>query len=161
MKQRGRAEELVTGKLRSYGAALKVLGGQGRRVTDRWANSRADKSHPPFRRCERAVLRFRMMHSLQKFASVLSSVQNHCSADRGLSVRSQYRQVRTVPIAECRALCATRGPTHLPELRRVRIRLTAPSRRLSRHQPRVHPRTTGQSRRPSNALLVCPPQVGV
>ena len=36
MKRNGRSEELVTDKLRSYGAALKELGIQDKRVTDRW-----------------------------------------------------------------------------------------------------------------------------
>ena len=37
----------------------------------RWANNRVENSHLPLRRRERAMLRFRQMKSLQKFASVL------------------------------------------------------------------------------------------
>lgn len=106
MKRHGRAEELVADKLRSYGAALKDLEGEGRRVTDRWANNRAENSHQPFRRRERAMLRSRKMHSLRKFASVHSSVHNHFSVDRGLSSRSHHKQVRTPALADWRALCA-------------------------------------------------------
>jgi putative transposase len=40
----------------------------------RWLNNRAENSHLPFRRRERAMLRFRRMRSLQKFASVHASV---------------------------------------------------------------------------------------
>jgi putative transposase len=36
MKRHGRPAEVMTGKLRSYGAALKELGIQDKRVTDRW-----------------------------------------------------------------------------------------------------------------------------
>ena len=106
MKRHGRPEEVVTDKLRSYGAALKDLGGEDRRVTDRWENNRAENSHQPFRRRERAMLRFRQMHSLQKFASVHSSVHNHFNADRSLSSRPRYKQARTAALAEWRALCA-------------------------------------------------------
>jgi putative transposase len=70
MKRHGRPEELVTDGLRSYGAALKEIGAESRQVTGRWENNRAENSHQPFRRRERAMLRFRQMHSLQKFASV-------------------------------------------------------------------------------------------
>ena len=106
MKRHGRPEEVVTDKLRSYGAALKELGGEDRRVTERWENNRAENSHQPFRRRERAMLRFRQMHSLQKFASVYSSVHNHFNADRSLSSRPDYKQARTAALAEWRALCA-------------------------------------------------------
>lgn len=77
MKRHGRPEELVTDKLRSYGAALKEIGAEDRQVTTRRENNRAENSHQPFRRRERAMLRFRRMRSLQKFASVHSSVHNH------------------------------------------------------------------------------------
>ncbi len=77
MRRHGRADELGTDKLRSYGAALQDLGLQDKRVRDRWENNRAENSHQPFRRRETAMLRFRRMHSLQKFAAVHGSVHNH------------------------------------------------------------------------------------
>ena len=106
MKRHGRPEELVTDKLRSYSAALKELGIQDRRVTDRWKNNRAENSHQPFRRREQIMLRFRRMHSLQKFASVQSSVHNHFNAERSLTSRPNYKAARTAALAEWRALCA-------------------------------------------------------
>jgi putative transposase len=45
MKRHGRPAEVVTDKLRSYGAALKELGIQDKRVTDQWENNRAENSH--------------------------------------------------------------------------------------------------------------------
>ena len=51
MRRHGRPEELVTDKLRSYGAALKELGAEDQQVTGRWENNRAENSHQPFRRC--------------------------------------------------------------------------------------------------------------
>ena len=77
MKRFGRPEVIVTDQLRSYGAALKEINAAGRQVTGRWLNNRAENSHLPLRRRERAMLRFRRMRSLQKFAAVHSSVHNH------------------------------------------------------------------------------------
>ena len=70
MKRHGRPHILVTDKLRSYGAAMKDIGNADMQETGRWLNNRAENSHLPFRRRERAMLRFRQMKSLQKFASV-------------------------------------------------------------------------------------------
>jgi putative transposase len=54
----------VTDGLRSYGAALNDVGAQEMQVTGRWENNWVENSHQPFRRRERAMLRFRRMHSL-------------------------------------------------------------------------------------------------
>jgi putative transposase len=40
----------VTDKLRSYGAAMKVIGNAKRQETGRWLNNQAENSHLPFRR---------------------------------------------------------------------------------------------------------------
>jgi putative transposase len=106
MKRHGRPEELVTDGLRSYGAALKKIGAESRQVTGRWENNRIENSHQPFRRRERAMLRFRRMHCLQKFASVHSSVHNHFNHGRSLSSRDTYKANRTAALVAWRALCA-------------------------------------------------------
>ena len=77
MKRYGQPEVVVTDKLCSYGAAMKVIGNATRQETGRWKNNRAENSHLPFRRRERAMHRFRRMGSLQKFISVHASVLNH------------------------------------------------------------------------------------
>ena len=77
MKRYGQPEVVVTDKLCSYGAAMKVIGNATRQETGRWKNNRAENSHLPFRRRERAMHRFRRMRSLQKFISVHASVLNH------------------------------------------------------------------------------------
>ena len=97
---------IVTEKLRSHGAALKVLGAGVRQEADRWMNNRAENSHLPFRRRERAMLRFRRMRSLQKFASVHASVSNHFNSDRNLSCRPFVKACRTAAFTEWRGLCA-------------------------------------------------------
>ena len=93
MRKHGRPEAIVTDKLRSYGAALKELGADNRQETGRWANNRAENSHLPFRRRERAMQRFRRMRSLQKFAAVHASVSNHFNQDRSLSSRPLQTQL--------------------------------------------------------------------
>ena len=77
MKRHGRPEVLVTDKLRSYGAAMKVIGNANKQETGRWLNNRGENSHQPFRRRERAMQGFRSMGSLQKFVAVHASVHNH------------------------------------------------------------------------------------
>jgi putative transposase len=64
MKRYGRPETIFTDRLRSYGAALKEIGAADRQESGRWLNNRAENSHLPFRRRERAMLRFRRMRSL-------------------------------------------------------------------------------------------------
>ena len=106
MKKHGRAGVLVTDKLGSYGAALRDLGAVDRQETGRWLNNRAENSHLPFRRRERAMLRFRRMRSLQRFASVHASVTNHFNIDRSLSSRNLFKKNRDAALAEWRQLCA-------------------------------------------------------
>ena len=77
----------VTDKLRSYGAAMKVIGNVDKQETGRWLNNRAENSHQPFRRRERAMHRFRRMRSFQKFTSVHASVHTHFNAGRHLNSR--------------------------------------------------------------------------
>ncbi len=106
MRKHGRPEAFVTDKLRSYGAALTDIGAGARQETGRWANNRAENSHLPFRRRERAMLRFRRMRSLQKFAAIHASVSNHFNQERSLSSRSLFKLKRAAALAEWRGLCA-------------------------------------------------------
>lgn len=106
LKRHGRPHVFVTDKLRSYGAALKDLGLPDERETGQWLNNRAENSHQPFRRRERAMLRFRRMRSLQKFAAVHSSIHNLFNAERTLSSRDNFKAGRTAALTEWRQLCA-------------------------------------------------------
>ncbi|GKY89866.1 hypothetical protein STA1M1_37350 [Sinisalibacter aestuarii] len=105
MKLYGRPQVLVTDKLRSYGAAMKEIGNADRHETGRWLNNRAENSHLPFRRRERAMLRFRRMRSLQKFAAIHASVFNHFNSERSLSSRANFKLNRAAALAEWRQLC--------------------------------------------------------
>jgi putative transposase len=106
LRTHGRAEAIVTDKLRSYGAALREIGAADQHVTGRWLNNRAENSHLPFRRRERAMLRFRQMRSLQKFAAVHASVSNHFNQERHLYSRQNYKLHRAAALAEWRLLCS-------------------------------------------------------
>lgn len=105
MRKHGQPEVIVTDKLRCYGAALREIGGADRQETGRWINNRAENSHLPFRRRERAMLRFRRMRSLQKFASVHASVSNHFNQQRSLYSRPLFKLNRAAALAEWRGLC--------------------------------------------------------
>lgn len=106
LKRHGQAEVIVTDGLRSYPAAMRELGIIDRREMGRWKNNRAENSHLPFRRRERAMLRFRRMKTLQKFASVHASVHNHFSQERHLVDRKTYKLRRLAALAEWRSLAS-------------------------------------------------------
>ena len=100
MKRYGRPEVVVTDKLRSYGAAMKVFGNADRQETGRWVSNRAEKSHLPFRRRERAMLSFRRTAAFQKFAYVEASLQNHFNQERHLCSRLNFKLNRAAALAE-------------------------------------------------------------
>ncbi len=104
MRRHGRPDTIVTDRLRSYGAALKDLGRGDDREMGRWHNNRAENSHLPFLRRERAMLRFRRMRTQQKFASVHASVHNHFPTERHLQTRVHYKLTRAAALAEWRGL---------------------------------------------------------
>ena len=106
LKRYGRAEKIVTDGLRSYPAAMRDMGNLDRRAMGRWLNNRAENSHLPFRRRERAMLRFRRMKSLQKFASVHASLHNHFNSERHLVDRQTYKIRRSAALAEWQSLVA-------------------------------------------------------
>ena len=106
MKRYGHPNAIVTDRLRSYRAAMKEIGNEARQVTGRWLNNRAENSHQPFRRRERAMAKFRSAKSLQKFASIHSSVHNHFNQERHLYSRKNFKINRSAAIAEWRQLAA-------------------------------------------------------
>ena len=85
---------------------MRELGNLERREMGRWLKNLAENSHLPFRRRERAMLRFRQMKSLQKFASVHANVNNHFNLERHLIDRQTYKTRRSAALAEWRSLMA-------------------------------------------------------
>jgi putative transposase len=106
MKRHGKPRAIVTDRLRSYGAALTEIGNADHQEVGRWRNNRAENSHLPFRRRERAMLRFRRMKTLQKFSSVHAAFHNHFNQDRRLISRDQYKDRRLAALAEWKELAA-------------------------------------------------------
>ena len=106
LKRHGSPEKITTDGLRSYRAAMNELGNAEKQEVGRWANNRVENSHLPFRRRERAMLRFRQMKSLQKFASVHANVHNHFNQERHLVDRQTYRLRRSAALAEWQSLMA-------------------------------------------------------
>jgi putative transposase len=98
------ATVVVTDRLRPYRTAMKVTGNAEREETSRWPNNRAENSHQPFRRRERAMAKFRSSKSLQKFASFHSSVHNHFNQERHLCNRENFKLNRAAALAEWRQL---------------------------------------------------------
>ena len=106
MKRYGRPQVIVTDRLRSYGAALKILDISDRQECGRRLNNRAENSHQPFRRREGAMARFRDMKTLQKFAAAHASIHNHFNLERHLNGREVFKQNRAAALAEWRELAA-------------------------------------------------------
>jgi putative transposase len=106
MKRYGPPKVIVTDRLRSYGAAMKVIGNTDRQETGRWLNNRAENSHQPFRRRERAMLKFRSAKSLQKFTSIHASIHNHFNQERHLYSRKNYKNNRSAALAEWQRIAA-------------------------------------------------------
>nr|WP_246448473.1 transposase [Novosphingobium flavum] len=106
LKRHGKADAIVTDGLRSYPAAMRELGNEGRREAGRHLNNRVENSHLPLRRKERVMQRFRRMKTLQKFASVHASVHNHFAQERHLVSREVYKRRRSAAFAEWQNLMA-------------------------------------------------------
>ncbi len=72
----------------------------------RHANNLVENSHIPLRRRERAMLRFRGMKSLQKFAAVQANVHNQLNLERHLVDRQTFKQRRSAELAQWRQLAS-------------------------------------------------------
>jgi putative transposase len=106
MKKYGAPKVIVTDRLKSYRAAMKIIGNETTQEVGRWKNNRCENSHLPFRRREYAMLKFRRMRSLQKFVSIHASVYNHFNKERHLNSRVTYKVQRKAALVEWQQLCA-------------------------------------------------------
>jgi putative transposase len=106
MKRYGRPEIVVTDKLRSYKAAMKVIGNEARQETCRWLNNRAENSHQPFRRRGGAMSKFKDIKTLQKFASIQALIHNHFNHERHLISRDDFKGKREAALVEWQQVSA-------------------------------------------------------
>ena len=102
LKRHGSPEVITTDGLRSYRAAMTELGCEQKQEIGRWANNRVENRDLPFRRRERAMLRFRRIKSLQKFASLHGSIHNHFNQERHLTDRECSQRHRTAAFPNLR-----------------------------------------------------------
>jgi putative transposase len=106
MKKYGAPKIIVADRLKSYRAAMKIIGNESTQEVGRWKNNRCENSHLPFRRREYAMMKFRRMRSLQKFVSIHASVFNHFNKERHLNSRVTYKVQREAALVEWQQLCA-------------------------------------------------------
>jgi len=104
MQRYGRPENVVADKLRSYKAAMKVIGNEARQETGRRLNNRAENSHQPFRRREGVMSKFRSVKSLLKFVSAHATIHKHLNQGRHLNPRDDFKKNRATALAEWRQL---------------------------------------------------------
>jgi putative transposase len=87
---------LVTDKLKSYGVAKKeILPGVEHRQS-RYLNNRAENSHPPTRRRERQMQRFKSVAQAQRFLSAHGPIRQHGRPPRHRMPAAAYRAHRSV-----------------------------------------------------------------
>lgn len=102
-----RTKDHRDGRVEVLRRSTRELGLYGRQEIGRWRNNRAENSHQPLRRRERAMQRFRRRRTLERFASVRSSVFNQFNKDRHLNYRDVFKAHRAAALDEWRQLGAT------------------------------------------------------
>jgi putative transposase len=86
---------IITDKLRSYGAAKRVVMPGVAHRQHRYLNNRAENSHQPTRERERRMRRFRSARQAQRFVEVHGIIASHFRPRRHLLSAAQYRQLRS------------------------------------------------------------------
>ena len=86
--------QLVTDKLKSYGAAHRVTMPSVNHTTARYKNNRAEVSHQPTRQRERQMRRFKSAGQAQRFLSVHGVILNFFRFSRHRMRSENYRWLR-------------------------------------------------------------------
>ena len=129
LKNQGvRSTQIVTDKLKSYGAAFRDLCLSHLHVHGHRRNNRAESSHVPIRRRERKMQRFKSQSSAQRFLSIYGPIYNLFNVQRHLISR------RTLQIFRNQAMAEWKSVTSMP--RRDRCHRGHPGG-LSRDAPGV------------------------
>ena len=98
-ERQGHADQTLEREIDRLGAFDEVLLNAGRETGERVENSQL-----PFRRRELAMLCFRRIRTLQKFASVHASVSSHFKSERSLYSRANFKWSRAAALSELRQL---------------------------------------------------------
>ena len=108
IKRYGQPKVIVTERLRSYRAAMNVIGTAADRECGRCLNKGTENSHQPFRRREGAMSKFRDLKILQKFGSIHASIHNHFNLEHQLNRRKIFKDNRATasscPSTGCRRI---------------------------------------------------------
>ena len=121
MKRYGRSKVIVTDCLGFYGTAMNITGNAAAQTCGRWLNNRAENSHQPFRRRERAMARFRDIKTLQGSAAARLGSQSFQSGtaflqSRGFETQSLRRFGRVASTCSLRHLLNSSYELLLPNL---------------------------------------------
>ncbi|WP_114963867.1 IS6 family transposase [Tritonibacter mobilis] len=98
-------KRIVTDKLRSYGAAKREVAPGLDHWSHKGLNNRAENSHLPFRKRERAMHGYRSPGALQRFVSIHSVIRN------SFSVPARRRKALTIRYHRMEAIDAWRSAT--------------------------------------------------
>ncbi|WP_055628187.1 IS6 family transposase [Streptomyces hirsutus] len=90
---------VITDKLRSYGAAHREVMPRVEHRTSKYLNNRAENSHQPTRRRERAMKRFASPGHAQRFLSAFSGIPPHFRPRRHPMTAPGYRAEMTIRFA--------------------------------------------------------------
>jgi putative transposase len=105
LKKQGIApKRMITDKLRSYGAAKRQVMPQIEHRSHKGLNNRAENSHVPLRKRERAMQGFRSPGSLQRFVSIFSAIRNLFVPSRSQRSAFCIRSHRLQAMAEWKAV---------------------------------------------------------
>ena len=105
-KQGVRPTKIVTDRLGSYGAALKLLGLKHLQDVGGRKNNRAECSHVPIRRRERKAQKFRSVRNAQKLLSAHGQIYNLFNYRRHLISRKTLRKFRSQAQSEWTSITA-------------------------------------------------------
>ena len=100
-------QRIVTDRLGSYEAALKLLGLKHLQDVGGRKNNRAECSHVPIRRRERKSQRFRSVRNAQKLLSAHSQIYNLFNYRRHLISRNTLQKFRTQALNEWNLVTAS------------------------------------------------------
>ena len=100
-------KRIITDKLRSYGAAKREVAPGLDHWSHKGLNNRAENSHLPFRKRERAMQGFRSLGGLQRFVSIHSATRN-C-----FSVPARRRSALTIRYHRLEALEAWKSAANV------------------------------------------------
>jgi putative transposase len=100
MKKYGRPWSVVTDGLCSYSAAMREIGNADRHEFGRRLNNRAEDSHQPFRRQERACSVFEARRRSRNSAQFMLRSTTIFNQERHLVTREIYKQRRSAALGE-------------------------------------------------------------